>query len=361
MSDSTPAHIYRFGRFQLDMAERQLRQDGNPVDVNGRYLDALALLAQEGGKLVSKDRFMDEVWRGIPVTDEALTQCIRSLRKQLGDDAARPQFIETVPKYGYRFIAAVESKGESGGIPSETAQLSSHDWSQFLLLGWAGTVGGGIAGLIGGLAYGLIGMTRPDGGAASALLVLACIGVLLGTAGGTGVGFGISAARFARNHPVQWTVFGGATGGFLIGALAKLIGPDAFNLLIGQSPASITGPMEGVLLGAATAIAYWINARRDATILSLATLGVAAAIGAAAGIIIILLGGQLMLGSLDELTQAFPQSQFSVGHLGGIFGESHFGLVSRTVTAAFEGLVFVICTTTAMLIARRDLKNRSAR
>ena len=50
---------------------------------------------------------MGEVWRGIPVTDEALTQCIRTLRKQLGDDAARPRFIETVPKNGYRFVAPV--------------------------------------------------------------------------------------------------------------------------------------------------------------------------------------------------------------------------------------------------------------
>ena len=54
------------------------------MDVSGRYLDALALLAAHEGRLVTKDHFMDQVWRGIPVTDEALTQCIRSLRKALG-------------------------------------------------------------------------------------------------------------------------------------------------------------------------------------------------------------------------------------------------------------------------------------
>ena len=98
---------FRFDRFLLDPEDRQLRRDGAPVDLNARYLDALSLLVREQGKLVSKDRFLDEVWRGVPVTDEALTQCIKTLRRQLGDDAARPAFIETVPKHGYRFIAPV--------------------------------------------------------------------------------------------------------------------------------------------------------------------------------------------------------------------------------------------------------------
>lgn len=353
------AAVYRFGRFDLDTADRKLREDGAPVEVNGRYLDALALLVREGGRLVSKDRFMDEVWRGVPVTDEALTQCIRSLRKQLGDDAANPRFIETVPKYGYRFIAAVENAEGSltAALPS-VAPRPSYDWSQFLLLGWAGTVGGGIAGLIGGLVYGLIGMARPDSGATSALLVLACIGVLLGTAGGTGVGFGISAARFAQSGRLQWTIFGGATGGFLIGALAKLVGLDAFNLLLGQSPASITGPMEGVMLGAATGLAFWAGSRSESVALSSRNIGTAGLIGAAAGILIALLGGRLMLGSLDQLAQIFPQSNFTLNPLGGLFGEKGFGLVSRTVTASFEGMVFVACTTAAMLIAKRDLSRR---
>ena len=89
-------------------ADRQLRRGGEPVELSSRYFDALALLVAERGRLVTKDRFMGEVWRGIPVTDEALTQCIKTLRRQLGDDAARPRFIETVPKHGYRFIAELD-------------------------------------------------------------------------------------------------------------------------------------------------------------------------------------------------------------------------------------------------------------
>ena len=108
---------YRFDRFALDPGDRQLRRDGEPVELSSRYLDALALLVREQGRLVSKDRFLDEVWKGVPVTDEALTQCIKTLRRQLGDDAARPRFIETVPKHGYRFVAAVET-GEREVTPT---------------------------------------------------------------------------------------------------------------------------------------------------------------------------------------------------------------------------------------------------
>jgi hypothetical protein len=88
---------FAFDAFVLDPSDRQLSRGGEPVELNARYLDALALLVRERGKLVTKDRFLEEVWRGVPVTDEALTQCIRTLRRQLGDDAAAPRFIETVP------------------------------------------------------------------------------------------------------------------------------------------------------------------------------------------------------------------------------------------------------------------------
>ena len=101
--------MFRFDRFLLDSANRRLTRDGVPVELNARYLDALGLLVRDAGQLVTKDRFLDEVWRGVPVTDEALTQCIKTLRRQLGDSAASPRLIETVPKHGYRFIAPVEA------------------------------------------------------------------------------------------------------------------------------------------------------------------------------------------------------------------------------------------------------------
>src|SRR6476619_7387714 len=139
---------YRFEDFALDAGDRRLRRGDAAVELNARYLDALALLVRERGRLVTKERFLDEVWRGVPVTDEALTQCIRTLRRQLGDDAARPRFIETVPKHGYRFVAPVESG--AGSAPDATRS----SLREALLVAAGGTVGGGVAGFIGGLIYG---------------------------------------------------------------------------------------------------------------------------------------------------------------------------------------------------------------
>ena len=75
---------FAFDEFLLDTRERRLVAGGETIELNGRYLDALALMVGDCGKLVSKDRFLDEVWRGVPVTDEALTQCIRTLRRAAG-------------------------------------------------------------------------------------------------------------------------------------------------------------------------------------------------------------------------------------------------------------------------------------
>ncbi|QIK95390.1 transcriptional regulator [Sphingomonas sp. HDW15A] len=126
----------QFEGFTLDAAQRQLRRGDQTVDLSSRYFDALALLVAEQGRLVSKNRFLDEVWRGVPVTDEALTQCIRTLRRQLGDDASRPRFIETVPKHGYRFIAPVTVNEVKQGI----AIPANRDFHRLSI---AGTFGGG--------------------------------------------------------------------------------------------------------------------------------------------------------------------------------------------------------------------------
>jgi Transcriptional regulatory protein, C terminal len=94
---------------------------------------------------------MEEVWHGVPVTDEALTQCIRTLRRQLGDDAARPRFIETVPKHGYRFIAEPEAANAVGA----RADRFPFDFQLVLRTGGLTGFGGAFAGVGGGLLYGL--------------------------------------------------------------------------------------------------------------------------------------------------------------------------------------------------------------
>ena len=136
---------YSFGPFRLDPADRRLTREGEAVELNARYFDALLLLIATPGRLVSKDRFHDEVWRGIPVTDEALTQCIRTLRRALGDDAAAPRYIETVPRHGYRFIAPVEAADAAPGPPVRHLPMLSD--------ALAVALGGGVAGIVGALVY----------------------------------------------------------------------------------------------------------------------------------------------------------------------------------------------------------------
>ncbi|MES2988312.1 MAG: transcriptional regulator [Pseudomonadota bacterium] len=349
---------FRFDAFLLDPADRQLSRDGAPVELNARYLDALTLLVREQGKLVSKDRFHDEIWRGVPVTDEALTQCIKMLRRQLGDDASNPRFIETVPKHGYRFIAQVESGGDAPAPLTQIATPSAPAaWNRFLLLGAAGTVGAGVAGAIGGLIYGFAGASQSGVGAISVLLVLLCLTILVALMGGAGVAFGIAGAGLLSGKTWQWSVLGGAFGGLLIGAIVKLLGLDAFNLLLGQSPGDITGGIEGAALGGAVGLGGWLGSRLGASLRR--RLAIAMLTGAIAGVLIPLLGGRLMSGSLDLLARSIPGSRLRLDQIGRLFGEPDFGFVAQIVTGGLEGALFGGCIIGAMLVAQRSL-NESA-
>ena len=343
---------FRFERFTLDPRDRQLKRDGAPVELNARYLDALALLVSEAGKLVSKDRFLDEVWRGVPVTDEALTQCIKTLRSRLGDDSARPRFIETVPKHGYRFIAPVEVAGEERNPEAPRGNA----WRQVLMIGGAGTIGAGVAGVIGGLFYGFAGASQPlapDMGAASVLLVLMWLTIAAALMGGAGVSFGIAAAGFAPGRSSLWTIVGGAVGGMFVGGIVKLLGLDAFNLLLGQSPGDITGAAEGAMLGGAVGFGAWLASRDPISLRRGAAY--AALAGGAAGILIPLVGGRLMGGSLDLLVRHFPDSRLRLDPVGGLFGERGFGTVTQVATGALEGMLFGGCIVGARMLARRGM------
>ncbi len=351
---------FRFDRFILDPANRRLARDGVPVDLNARYLDALALLVREAGQLVTKDRFLDEVWRGVPVTDEALTQCIKTLRRQLGDNVANPRLIETVPKHGYRFIALVET-GPEEQRQEETA-ATAYDARQALLIAAAGTIGGGIAGVLVGLFYGFAGASQPiypGVGAVSVLLVLVCLAIIAALIGAVGISLGVAAAGFAPNRRWPWSVAGGALGGLVVGAFAKLLGVDAFNLMLGRSPGDITGAAEGALFGAAIGLGAWLGQRGAGPRSRMRGIVAASVAGAVAGTVIPLAGGRMFGGSLDLLARNFPESRLRLDEMGGLFGETGFGPISQMVSGGLEGLVFAGCIIAAMTIARRQLSDHA--
>lgn len=353
---------YRFDRFVLDPANRRLTEDGRTVELSGRYLDALVLLVVEEGRLVTKARFLDEVWKGVPVTDEALTQCVRALRKALGDEAGRPRFIETAPKHGYRFVAPVKREttapaARETAVAAGTLSGSGREaLDRFVGMGRAGMIGGGAAGLVGGTIYGFAGVAGGgSGGAVSGLLVLAALTAVVGMIGGAAVGLGVGAAAFASGRRGLWGLVGGAAGGLAVGAVVRMVGLDAFTLLFGAAPQAITGAAEGALLGAAVGLGVWLATGRGPRLAA----QIGALVAGAAGAIIALAGGRLMGGSLAALAAQFPDARLKLDHLGLLVGEARFGQLSQAVTAGLEGALFGAAMVLALSSQLRQPMGRS--
>jgi DNA-binding winged helix-turn-helix (wHTH) protein/TolB-like protein/Tfp pilus assembly protein PilF len=99
--------LFEFGCFRLDPAEHLLLRDGRPVPLTPRTFDLLVFLVEHSGRLVSKDQIFEAVWHGSFVEEANLTVSISALRKILGERPGGLQYIETVPKKGYRFAAPV--------------------------------------------------------------------------------------------------------------------------------------------------------------------------------------------------------------------------------------------------------------
>lgn len=98
----------RFGEFTLRRGEARLERAGVPVALQPKVFDALVLFAERPGELLTKERLLADLWPGVIVGEEALTQLVRKLRLALGDDAREARYLQTVMKRGYRFVAEVE-------------------------------------------------------------------------------------------------------------------------------------------------------------------------------------------------------------------------------------------------------------
>ncbi len=99
---------YQFDGIIIDLENRQIWKDNKPVTLTPKYFDVLMLLVRHPGRLISKNEIFSSVWKDVIVSDTALSQCIKEIRRQLGDQAGQPRFIKTTPKHGYTFIADVE-------------------------------------------------------------------------------------------------------------------------------------------------------------------------------------------------------------------------------------------------------------
>lgn len=107
MHETKPLLI-RFGGFELDEANAQLKRHTRVLNVPPRAFAVLCELARRSGQLVTKDALLDAVWGHRHVSESVLKSAVRQLRAAFEDDAKAPRFIETASRRGYRFIAATE-------------------------------------------------------------------------------------------------------------------------------------------------------------------------------------------------------------------------------------------------------------
>jgi len=99
--------FYEFGRFSLDSTGRLLLREGKPVPITPKVADTLLLLVENAGNVVDKEELLKKVWPDEFVEEGSLARSISVLRKALGDGVEGQEFIATIPKRGYRFVAPV--------------------------------------------------------------------------------------------------------------------------------------------------------------------------------------------------------------------------------------------------------------
>src|SRR5262249_53023878 len=118
-------HIYEFGPFRLDAAERLLLREGKTVPLTPKAFDLLLALVEGHGHLLEKDELLKSVWPDTFVEEANLASNISLVRKALGDGENGHRYIETVPKRGYRFVAPVRA-GVKNGEPVVWEQPATH-------------------------------------------------------------------------------------------------------------------------------------------------------------------------------------------------------------------------------------------
>ena len=113
--------VLRVGPFEIDVTAGELRRAGRVVKLQPQPFRLLALLASRPGELITREEIREQLWGGETFVDfeQGENHCIRLVRLALGDDARSPRFVETVPRRGYRLIAAIEAPA----VPAESPLL----------------------------------------------------------------------------------------------------------------------------------------------------------------------------------------------------------------------------------------------
>jgi DNA-binding winged helix-turn-helix (wHTH) protein len=335
---------YRFDRFTLSPQQRRLLRDGQELQLIPRYFDLLLLLVERRHEAVHRREIFERVWPDVTVSDSALSQAIRILRRTLDDDSKEPRFIRTVSRHGYRFVLAevIEEHDDGPAVPPARVTLSSAPAPAVAAPLWSGAAfGGAVAGVVSGIVGGGLLALAPGSTSPPAIApVLAVIGGACGALGGGGVGLGLSVADaqpgLPHLPPTVGRIIGGAAGGGLVGAAVQWLAWWSLSALVGID-AQIGGGIEGVVIGAAAGGAYTLASGRMAVTQSLL---VAAALCGIAGVVLQLLGRPLVGGTIHAIATAAEGSQATLEPLGRLIGEADFGPITRALLAFGEGATF---------------------
>ena len=121
-------HYYEFGPFRLNVTERLLQRDNEIVPLTPKVFDTLLVLVENNGHVVEKNELMQQLWPDSFVEESSLTQNVSLLRRALSEVGSDKNYIETIPKRGYRFVADVRELNEAAKTSDQSlsqAQESS--------------------------------------------------------------------------------------------------------------------------------------------------------------------------------------------------------------------------------------------
>src|SRR4030095_14892348 len=125
--------IYEFCPFRLELKERRLLRNGQPVQLRAKVFDNLRVLVENHGRLVSKDDLMKAVWPDTVVEEGNLAHNLTVLRKALGEKETGNPHVETIPSQGYRFIAnvrVVENAEEAPTTQQAALEQPATSWEE---------------------------------------------------------------------------------------------------------------------------------------------------------------------------------------------------------------------------------------
>lgn len=312
-----------------------------------RYFDLLVLLIERRHEAVHRREIFERVWTDAIVSDSALSQAIRTLRRTLDDDSKEPRFIRTVSRHGYRFvfpdvIEDADDGAQPAPAPAPTGVAATHfptrEPESAQGLAWSAARGGALAGIAAGGLGGLILAAAPGSTAPIAIApVLAMIGGACGALGGGGVGAGLFVAETSSRAQGAAALIGAAAiGGGVVGVTVQWLARWSLSSLMGLD-VPIGGGLEGVVIGAASGAGYAIATRSQSSARALVVTTVLCGL---AGLALMLGGRPLVGGTIHTIAIAADGSRAILAPLGRLIGEPDFGPVSQSILAFGEAAVF---------------------